>query len=269
VNCAAIPAALLESELFGHERGAFTGAFTRSIGRFERANKGTLFLDEIGDLPLELQAKILRVLQEKEFERLGSTATIRSDVRVICATHRKLEEMIRQREFRADLFYRVSVFPITLPSLRERRDDIPLLVRHFAMNYAAKFQKPIEAVADEFIAKCVCYAWPGNIRELQNFIERSVILSKGPVLNGSLDEPGNATPFDDQGGTARPVTLLEAERSHIIHALRIASGVVGGMNGAAARLGLPRTTLIAKLRRLRIDPMQVREHSFSRAAAAI
>src|SRR6202453_1434085 len=186
VNCAAIPAGLLESELLGHERGAFTGAVARGIGRFERAHRGTLFLDEIGDLPLELQPKILRVMQERQFERLGGTATIHTDVRVICATHRNLAEMIEAREFRADLFYRVSVFPIELPPLRERPEDIRLLVQYFAMDYTARMRKPITVIAEEFIAACSRHSWPGNVRELQNFIERSVILSKGPVLNGPL-----------------------------------------------------------------------------------
>src|ERR1700692_1133348 len=183
VNCAAIPAGLLESELFGHERGAYTGAIARSMGRFERANKGTLFLDEIGDIPLELQPKLLRVIQEKQFERLGGAATIRTDVRVICATHRDLSAMIEERQFRTDLFYRLSVFPIELSPLRERPEDIQLLVRHFAMGYADRMQKPITAVADEFMAALMRHSWPGNVRELQNLIERSVILSPGPVLN--------------------------------------------------------------------------------------
>src|SRR5271168_5338236 len=188
VNCAAIPAGLLESELFGHERGAYTGAVTRSIGRFERAHKGTLFLDEIGDLPLELQPKILRVMQERQFERLGGTATIHTDVRVICATHRNLPEMVDERNFRADLFYRLSVFPIELPPLRERSEDIPLLVRNFALDYAARIRRPITSISEEFMGALVRHAWPGNIRELQNFVERSVILSKGPVLNGPLSD---------------------------------------------------------------------------------
>src|SRR6202045_903250 len=176
VNCAAIPAGLLESELFGHERGAYTGAVTRSIGRFERANRGTLFLDEIGDLPLELQPKLLRVMQERQFERLGGTATIQTDVRVICATHRNLVEMVENREFRADLFYRLSVFPIELPPLRERSEDIRLLVDHFVMDYAARMNKRITAISEEFMTALVRHSWPGNVRELQNFIERSVIL---------------------------------------------------------------------------------------------
>ena len=182
VNCAAIPAGLLESELFGHERGAYTGAVARSIGRFERANRGTLFLDEIGDLPLELQPKLLRVMQEMQFERLGSAATIQTDVRVICATHRNLVEMVDERQFRADLFYRLSVFPIELPPLRDRPEDIRLLVQHFAMNYAARMRKRITAIAEDFLAVLMRHSWPGNVRELQNFIERSVILSTGAVL---------------------------------------------------------------------------------------
>ena len=248
VNCAAIPAGLLESELFGHERGAYTGAFTRSVGRFERADKGTLFLDEIGDLPLELQPKLLRVIQERQFERLGGAATIRTDVRVICATHRDLFEMVDDREFRSDLFYRLSVFPIELPPLRERPEDIQLLVRHFAMSCADRMQKPISDVAGEFMAALVRHPWPGNVRELQNFIERSVILSTGAVLNGSLPELTH-TPE-----SAEPVTLEEAERSHIIETLMRTAGVVGGPNGAAVRLGLKRTTLVSMMRRLEITP---------------
>ena len=247
VNCAAIPAGLLESELFGHERGAYTGAIARSIGRFERANRGTLFLDEIGDLPLELQSKILRAMQERQFERLGSSATLRTDARVICATHRNLTEMVDKREFRADLFYRLSVFPIDLPPLRGRADDIQLLVRHFTMHYAARMRKPITAIAEEFMTACVHHSWPGNIRELQNIIERSVILSNGPVLNGSLPSIKSAPK------ASAPVTLEQAESSHIVETLRRTGGVVGGRDGAAAKLGLPRTTLIAKMKRLGIN----------------
>jgi formate hydrogenlyase transcriptional activator len=243
LNCAAIPAGLLESELFGHERGAYTGAFTRAVGRFERADRGTLFLDEIGDLPLELQSKLLRVIQERQFERLGGSATIHTDVRVISATNRNLMEMVDERQFRADLYYRLSVFPIELPPLRDRREDISLLVRHFAMHCAARMGKPIEAIAEDFIADLARRAWPGNIRELQNFIERSVILSKGSVLNSSLPELGHTT-------LCAPGTLEELERSHILRTLQKTGGVVGGRNGAATRLGLPRTTLISKMRRL-------------------
>jgi transcriptional regulator with GAF, ATPase, and Fis domain len=244
VNCAAIPAGLLESELFGHERGAYTGAIARGIGRFERANRGTLFLDEIGDLPLELQPKLLRVMQERQFERLGGASTIHTDVRVICATHRNLTEMIDEREFRADLFYRLSVFPIELPPLRERREDLGLLVRHFAMEYARRLRKPITAIAEQFMEALAHHSWPGNVRELQNVIERSVILSQGPVLTGSLSDLTCA-----QKASA-PVTLEEAESSHILQTLQETGGVAGGPNGAAARLGVRRTTLISKMRRL-------------------
>jgi len=247
VNCAAIPAGLLESELFGHERGAFTGAVSRVIGRFERANGGTLFLDEIGDLPLELQPKILRVLQERQFERLGSVTTTHTDMRVVCATHQNLEEMIDERQFRADLFYRLSVFPIELPPLRDRPEDIRLLVHYFARYYAARVRTPITAIAEEFIAACVRHSWPGNVRELQNFIERSLILSKGPVLNGSLPDLTYAAK------ASAAVTLEQAESSHIRRTLRQTDGVVGGPNGAAARLGLCRTTLISKMKRLGIS----------------
>jgi formate hydrogenlyase transcriptional activator len=247
VNCAAIPSGLLESELFGHERGAYTGAVTRSIGRFERAHKGTLFLDEIGDLPPELQPKILRVLQEREFERLGGTGTIHVDVRVICATHQNLVEMTGKREFRADLFYRLSVFPIELPPLRGRPEDIRLLVHHFAMDYAARMNKRITAISEEFMTALVHYSWPGNVRELQNFIERSVILSTGAVLSGSLPEVTGTLKV------SAAVTLEEAERSHIFQTLEQTEGMVGGRNGAAARLGLPRTTLIGKMKRLGIN----------------
>ena len=208
VNCAAIPAGLLESELFGHERGAYTGAVARSVGRFERAHRGTLFLDEIGDLPLELQPKILRVLQERQFERLGGSSTIHADVRVICATHRNLLEMVDEREFRADLFYRLSVFPIDLPPLRERPEDIRLLVQHFATDFAARMHKPITDIAEEFISACTHHSWPGNVRELQNFIERSVIMSGGHVLKGSpsfLDRrPEDLRACHDGGGGAFP-----------------------------------------------------------------
>jgi len=248
VNCAAIPAGLLESELFGHERGAYTGAVARGIGRFERAHRGTLFLDEIGDLPLELQPKLLRVMQERQFERLGGSATIHTDVRVVCATHRTLGEMVDQREFRADLFYRLSVFPIDLPPLRERPEDVPLLVHHFAMDYAARMNRPITSIAEVFMTALSRHSWPGNVRELQNLIERTVILSTGGVLNGSI--PGLTRV------KSVPVTLEEAERLHIAQTLQQTEGVVGGPNGAAARLGLPRTTLIARMKRLGINPFQ-------------
>jgi formate hydrogenlyase transcriptional activator len=246
VNCAAIPAGLLESELFGHERGAYTGAVARSVGRFERAHRGTLFLDEIGDLPLELQPKILRVMQDRQFERLGGAATIHADVRVICATHRNLAEMIEDQEFRADLFYRLSVFPIELPPLRERPEDIRLLVQHFVLDYAARMCKRITGISNEFMAALARHSWPGNVRELQNFIERSVILSQGPVLSGS---PPDLTCAQK---ASAPITMEEAERSHILRILEQTEGVVGGPHGAAVRLGMRRTTLISKIRRLGI-----------------
>jgi formate hydrogenlyase transcriptional activator len=254
VNCAAIPAGLLETELFGHERGAYTGAVTRAIGRFERAHRGTLLLDEIGDLPLELQPKLLRVIEEKQFERLGGAATIDTDVRVICATHRNLVEMVDNREFRADLFYRLSVFPVALPPLRERREDIRLLVHHFAKDCAARMKKRIKAISEEFMTCLVRHSWPGNVRELQNFIERSVILSSGDVLHGPLPERTCITPDGSKWSKSfAPVTLKQAESSHILQTLQETKGVIGGRNGAAARLGLPRTTLMYKMRRLGIN----------------
>jgi formate hydrogenlyase transcriptional activator len=253
INCAAIPAGLLESELFGHERGAYTGAVARSIGRFERANRGTLFLDEIGDLPLELQPKLLRVMQERQFERLGGAATIHADVRVICATNQNIFEMVNERQFRADLFYRLSVFPIEIPSLRDRPEDIPLLVQYFATHFAARLHKPIRAISEKFMAALAQYPWPGNVRELQNFIERSVILSTGVVLSGSLPEPTHTTHEASRWSKAStPITLEQMERLHILQVLEQTRNVVGGPNGAAARLGVPRTTLIYKMRRLDI-----------------
>jgi formate hydrogenlyase transcriptional activator len=258
VNCAAIPAGLLESELFGHERGAYTGAVARGIGRFEAAHKGTLLLDEIGDLPLELQPKLLRVIQERQFERLGGAATIHTDVRVICATHRNLGEMIEERQFRADLFYRLSVFPIELPPLRDRPEDIRLLVHHFAMDCAARMRRPITAISEEFMAAVAWHSWPGNVRELQNFIERSVILSAGGVLRGPLSELTRTTPDGSKRSKpSAPITLEQTEstaaRSYILQTLRETKGVIGGPNGAAARLGVPRTTLIYKMQRLGIE----------------
>jgi formate hydrogenlyase transcriptional activator len=251
VNCAAIPAGLLESELFGHERGAYTGAIARALGRFERANRGTLLLDEIGDLPLELQPKLLRVIQERQFERLGGAATVHTDVRIVCATHRNIREMVAKREFRADLFYRLSVFPIELPPLRERPEDIRLLVHHFALSYAARMGRPIRSISEEFVAACARHSWPGNVRELQNIIERSVILSNNGVLSGSLPE-ATSTSNDIRGHG----TLDEAQRSHILRTIDKTEGVIGGPDGAAARLGLPRTTLMAKMKRLGIRASQ-------------
>jgi formate hydrogenlyase transcriptional activator len=270
VNCASIPAGLLESELFGHERGAYTGAVARTIGRFERANRGTLFLDEIGDLPLELQPKLLRVMQERQFERLGGAATIHTDVRVICATHQNLVEMVEERQFRADLFYRLSVFPIEIPPLRDRPEDIRLLVHHFAMHYAARMHKPIKAISEEFMAALVRHSWPGNVRELQNLIERSVIVAADAVLNGSPPEPTSTTQQGCKGSElSPPVTLEAAERSHILEALLQTAGVVGGPNGAAARLGLRRTTLIAKMKRLGVITRKQNSALPVRAAAPV
>jgi formate hydrogenlyase transcriptional activator len=250
INCAAIPAGLLESELFGHERGAFTGAVAQRTGRFQAADRGTLFLDEIGDLPLELQPKLLRVLQEQQFERLGGTHTVRVNVRVITATNQDLWTMVEERRFRADLYYRLNIFPITLPPLREREDDIPLLVAHFVRKFADRVGKSIDCVPDDVMEALQQHHWPGNIRELQNFIERSLIMTTGSVLRPSLEElsPPQAQP------PAR--TLADAERVHILATLRETNGVVGGARGAAARLGVPRTTLIAKMQKLGLLPQR-------------
>ena len=247
LNCAAIPTGLLESELFGHERGAFTGAIAQKVGRFELANKGTLFLDEVGDIPLELQPKLLRALQEHEFERLGGVRTIKVDVRLVAATNRDLAQMIAAREFRNDLYYRLSVFPLSLPPLRERTIDIPKLVRYFTQKYARRMNKRVESIAAETMEALVAYAWPGNVRELENLIERAVILTRGNSLEIPLAEL-RAAP-----DSATPVTLEDAERDHIRRVLEQASGVVGGPNGAAARLGMKRTTLQSKMKKLGIS----------------
>jgi PAS domain S-box-containing protein len=248
LNCAAIPAGLLESELFGHEKGAYTGAIDRKIGRLELAHEGTLFLDEIGDLPLELQPKILRALQEKEFERLGSNKPIPVNVRLIAATNRDLAKMVAEGHFRSDLYYRLRVFPILLPPLRERREDIPLLVRYFVDRHARKLYRKIETISDETMRALVRWDWPGNIRELENFIERAVILTKGPVLRAPLGE------LEGLGEVAStPNASLEAtEREHILRILRESKGKIGGADGAAARLGLVRTTLNSKMKKLGI-----------------
>jgi formate hydrogenlyase transcriptional activator len=256
LNCAAIPSALLESELFGHERGAFTGAVSQTIGRFQAADRGTLFLDEIGDLPLELQPKLLRVLQEQQFERLGGGRTVQIDVRVIAATNQDLWRMVQERTFRADLYYRLNVFPITLPPLRNRGGDIPLLVEHFVQKFAKRQGKSIDHIPDEVMEALKNHSWPGNIRELQNFIERAVIMTKGPVLHPEM--PALIT----RAAVSAPVrSLADAERAHITAMLREANSVVGGRNGAAARLGLSRTTLIGRMRKLGIsrDAAQSRE----------
>ena len=242
LNCAAIPLGLLESELFGHEKGAFTGAVTQKMGRFEAANGGTLFLDEIGDIPLELQSKLLRVLQEQEFERLGSTYTRRVDVRVIAATNQDLAGLVSEKQFRMDLYYRLNVFPIALPSLRQRPDDIPALVAHFAQKFGARMSKRISKISDTGMDALIRYTWPGNIRELQNLVERAVILSTGEVLElPSLPSRVAAR--------QQPTTLGDTERDHILKALEDSNWVVGGRSGAAARLGVKRTTLMDKMRK--------------------
>ena len=254
VNCAAIPAGLLESELFGHERGAFTGALMQTTGRFQLANNGTLFLDEIGDLPLELQPKLLRVLQEQEFERLGGRQTIHVNVRVVAATNLDLREMVRERRFRADLYYRLNVFPVSLPPLRERAGDIPDLVRHFVRKFAARMNRPIEAIPDDVMGVLTAHDWPGNIRELQNFVERAVILTTGSVFRPPLGELRTSIPAAPHPGTR---TLAEAEREHIIQVLRNSGGLISGSNGAAARLGVKRTTLQYRMRKLGIEHRRV------------
>jgi len=252
LNCAAIPTGLLESELFGHERGAFTGAIAQKVGRFELAHQGTLFLDEVGDIPLELQPKLLRVLQEQEFERLGGTRTIRVDVHLVAATNRDLARMVADGQFRSDLYYRLNVFPLLLPPLRERTDDIPRLVRHFIQRFARRMGRQIETVPSEVMDALVRYPWPGNIRELQNVIERAVILSPGSSLRVPRSDLQPA-PGVAEKPTAEAVTLADAEREHILGVLRGAGWVVGGPDGAAARLGMRRSTLQWKMKKLRIS----------------
>ena len=267
-DCALIPAGLLESELFGHERGAFTGAVARNIGRIELANKGTLFLDEVGDIPLELQSKLLRVLQEREFERLGSSQTVRVDFRLVAATNRDLTEMVANGRFRRDLYYRLSVFPIEIPPLRDRTKDIPTLVWHFVRKYERQMNKQIDTILPEDMEALVHHGWPGNVRELQNVIERSMVVSSGSVL--SLSRPTEPRRVESSSAAR---TLAEAERDHILQALRIADWVLGGPHGAAVRLGVKRTTLLYKMRRLGIDrppeeKPESKEHSGSSASKA-
>ena len=254
VNCAAIPTGLLESELFGHEKGAFTGAIDRRIGRFELAHQGTIFLDEVEDIPPELQSKLLRVLQEQEFERLGSSRTLRVDVRVVAATNANLEQMVEENKFRSDLYYRLNVFPINVPPLRERPEDIPLLVHFFANKFAQQMKRRIESVPKETMAALVNYHWPGNIRELQNLVERGVILSRGPSLEIPLGELKQSTrPANHVNGST---TLESVEREHILRVLSESKWVIGGPAGAAARLGVNRTTLNHRLRKLGITRPQ-------------
>jgi len=266
LNCAAIPSTLLESELFGYEKGAFTGAVTQTIGRFQAADRGTLFLDEIGDLPLELQPKLLRALQEKQFERLGGSQTMIVDVRVIAAANQDLGCMVQERRFRADLFYRLNVLPITLPPLRERRSDIPLLARHFVQKFARQQRKVIDAIPDELMGALMHHDWPGNIRELQNVIERRVVMTTGLVLSWQTKEPltgGDIRPVrpTEAAGPMRIKTMADAERAHITATLRETQWVVGGPRGAAARLGLPRTTLLARMQRLGMSSETLRRRS--------
>lgn len=264
VNCAAIPSGLLESELFGHDKGAYTGAVTQTAGRFQLAHGGTLFLDEIGDLPLELQPKLLRVLQESEFERLGSSRTIHVDVRVVAATHQDLSGMVEERRYRADLFYRLNVFPISIPALRDRAGDIPALVRHFVQHFASLRRKVIDTIPDEAMEMLCSYHWPGNIRELQNIVERSVLLSQTGVLHlpsefGCPAPSRRSSPFR---------TLVELERQSIADALRRTNWVIGGNAGAAVQLGIPRTTLIARMRKHGITRELQRETRFPSPPAA-
>ncbi len=250
LNCAAIPFDLLESELFGHEKGAFTGAICQKIGRFEMADKGTLFLDEIGDIPLGLQPKLLRVLQEQEFERVGSGQTHKLNVRLVAATHRNLEEMVTRNEFRSDLYYRLNVFPVELPPLRERREDIVPLMRHFVDMYGRRLRKLIEHIPPETISSFLSYSWPGNIRELQNLVERAVILSNDGVLHNPLRkaEVRTISSLSD--------TLRDSERALLMETLESVGWVIAGANGAAAKMGLARTTLLAKMKRLSISKRQ-------------
>jgi formate hydrogenlyase transcriptional activator len=250
LNCAAIPTGLLESELFGHERGAFTGAIATKVGRFELADRGTIFLDEVGEIPLELQVKLLRVLQEQEFERLGSTKTIHVNVRVIAATNRDLRRMVEEQEFRSDLYYRLKVFPITVPPLRDRPEDIPMLVRHFAQKFAQRMKKRIETIPSEAMQALQAYHWPGNVRELENFIERAVILTQGQDLFVLIGELKRTPSHTTNSGTT---TLEHAEREHILKALHKTNWTIGGPAGAAAKLGMKRTTLQSKMQKLGIS----------------
>jgi formate hydrogenlyase transcriptional activator len=250
LNCAAIPTGLLESELFGHEKGAFTGAIAQRLGRFELAHGGTIFLDEIGEIPLELQPKLLRVVQEREFERLGSTRTIHTDARLVAATNRDLKTMVEEKQFRSDLYYRLNVFPIRVPALRERPEDIPLLVWHFVEEFSRRNGRAIESIPSQTMEALVHYDWPGNIRELQNVIERSVIRSKGPVLTVDIAQLDLCT--GTKGSHSLDDMLQEAERTQILRSLELANWVVAGQNGAAARLRINRSTLMSRMQRLGI-----------------
>jgi len=252
LNCAAIPADLLENELFGHEKGAFTGAVTQGVGRFEMAHTGTLFLDEVGDLPLSLQPKLLRVLQEGEFERLGGTRTHQTDVRLVAATHCDLTKMVKRGQFRSDLYYRLNVFPLTLPPLRERPEDIPMLVWHFVRVYARRIGKRIDHIPSETIAAFNSYPWPGNIRELQNLIERAIILANNGTLPNPIPQPDRIRPETE----SVPSSFRESQRALILRTLEECGWIIGGPQGAAAKLGLKRTTLITKMRHFGISRLQ-------------
>jgi formate hydrogenlyase transcriptional activator len=252
LNCAAIPTGLIESELFGHERGAFTGAIAQKIGRLELADQGTLFLDEVGDIPIEIQPKFLRALQEREFERLGSNRTKRVDVRLVAATNRDLEKMMESREFRSDLYYRLNVFPIRIPPLRERPDDIPLLVRYFTQKYGRRMQKQIETIPAAALKRLSSWHWPGNIRELENFIERSVILTHGTALQAPIAELGHNGRHAPAAGTREA-----SQRDEILRVLKVTNGRVAGPDGAASRMDIKRTTLISRMKKLGIDPRKV------------
>jgi formate hydrogenlyase transcriptional activator len=252
LNCAAIPTGLLESELFGHERGAFTGAIARKIGRLEMADQGSLFLDEVGDIPIEIQPKLLRAFQEREFERLGSNRTKQVDVRLVAATNRDLEKMMENREFRSDLYYRLNVFPIRIPPLRERPEDIPLLVRYFTQKYGRRMQKQIESIPGAALRKLSSWHWPGNIRELENFIERSVILTRGTALQAPIGELSHNGRYEPVMGTHEA-----NERDEIVRILKVTSGRVGGRDGAAVRMGIKRTTLISRMKKLGVDKRKV------------
>jgi formate hydrogenlyase transcriptional activator len=259
LNCAAIPAGLLENELFGHERGAFTGAFTQTQGRFQLADQGTMFLDEIGDLPLELQPKLLRVSQEQEFERLGSSRTIRVNVRIVAATNVNLVDMVKERRFRADLFYRLNVFPVDLPPLRKRSEDIPELVWHFVRTFAGRMNKEINVISDEVMEIVGAHNWPGNVRELQNFVERAVIMSPGQVLRPPIGELERLAQHTEPSFNR---TLAQVQRDHILEVLQEVGWVLGGRNGAAARLGVARTTLFYRMRKLGIEPSRKPDGTF-------
>jgi formate hydrogenlyase transcriptional activator len=252
LNCAAIPTGLLESELFGHERGAFTGAIAQKTGRLELADQGTLFLDEVGDIPIEIQPKLLRALQEREFERLGSNRTKQVDVRLVAATNRDLDKMMENREFRSDLYYRLNVFPIRIPPLRERPEDIPLLVRYFTQKYGRRMQKQIESIPAAALRKLSSWHWPGNIRELENFIERSVILTRGSALQAPIAELTNNGKSNPLAGTRQA-----NERDEIIRVLKLTNGRIAGPDGAAVRMNIKRTTLISRMKKLGIDPRKV------------